>query len=620
MLRSPLKSLRTLKNKLKNQRQLLENLKRAIGLVWQSTPLWTAATAILLLVQGFLPLVSLYLMKLLVDAVTAGIGAGSSAFAEILLLVILAGITALIADVLRSLSGYASEAQSQIVTDFVHDILHAKSLELDLEYYENAHFYNALHRAQQEAIYRPQRILNSLVQLAQNGISLIAIAALLISLHWSIAAVLLAAALPGLFARLQHSSKLYRQQRGWTLRERIAYYFHLMLTNDTYAKEVRLFDLGSAFRQRYRNLRAEVRQEKLALARWRSLTELTTQASGTIAVFAACGFIAYQTIQGQITLGSLVMYYQGFQRGQVFLRQLLSSLALLYENSLFLSDLYEFLDLKPAVADPPQTKPVPNPVKIGLTFEGVSFRYPHSSRPLLEEINLTIRAGETVALVGENGAGKTTLIKLLCRLYDPTSGRIAIDGIDLRELNSRDWRREISVVFQDYVRYNLTVRENIGFGNIPPCDRSPTSDLADDREIREAAQKAGAERAIARLPKGYDTVLGTQFDEGEELSVGEWQKVAIARAFLRSAQILVLDEPTSALDAKAEYEVFEQFRQLIRGKTAILISHRLSTVKMVDRIFVLEKGKIVETGTHTELLKLGGTYARLFAIQAKYYQ
>ena len=610
----------SLKNNLKNKLQLLENLKRAIGLVWQSTPLWTAVSVILLLVQGVLPLASLYLMKLLVDAVTAGIGAGSSAFAEVLLLVILAGITALIADLLRSLSTYGSEAQSQIVTDFLHDILHAKSLELDLEYYENAHFYNALHRAQQEAIYRPQRILNSLVQLAQNAISLMAIAALLISLHWAIAAVLLAAALPGLFVRLQHSGKLYRRQRGWTLRERIAYYFHLMLTHDTYAKEVRLFDLGFAFRQRYRNLRASVRQEKLALARWRSLTELTTQTSGTIAVFAACGFIAYQTIEGQITLGSLVMYYQGFQRGQVFLRQLLSSLALLYENSLFLSNLYEFLDLKPAVTDPPQTKPVPNPLKIGLTFEGVSFKYPHSSRPLLEEINLTIRAGETVALVGENGAGKTTLIKLLCRLYDPTSGQIAIDGIDLRDLKARDWRREISVVFQDYVRYNLTVRENIGFGNIPRGDRSEISHLAQDREIRKAAQKAGAEKAIARLPKGYDTVLGTQFDEGEELSVGEWQKVAIARAFLREAQILVLDEPTSALDAQAEYEVFEQFRQLIRGKTAILISHRLSTVKMVDRIFVLEKGKIVESGTHAELLQLGGTYARLFEIQAKYYQ
>jgi len=227
-------------------------------------------------------------------------------------------------------------------------------------------------------------------------------------------------------------------------------------------------------------------------------------------------------------------------------------------------------------------------------------------------MNLTIPAGETVALVGENGAGKTTLIKLLCRLYDPTNGRITIDGIDLRELSVIDWRQNISVVFQDYGRYNLTVRENIGFGNIDHIDNH--------QDIIQAAQKSGAEGIISRLPRGYDTMLGTQFEEGEELSIGEWQKVAIARAFLRPAQLLILDEPTSALDAEAEYEVFEQFRQLIQGKTAILISHRLSTVKMVDRIFVLENGRIVETGSHQELLKLGGTYARLFSIQAKYYQ
>lgn len=600
-----------MKTKLKNK-QLLKNLKRAIRLVWQSTPFWSAVTTILLLVQGVLPLVSLYLMKRIVDAVTAGIGVGSAAFSEVLLLVILAGFTALIADCLRSLSGYASEAHSQIVTDFVHDILHAKSIELDLDYYENSQFYNALHRAQQEAVYRPQRILNSLVQLAQNAISLIAIAALLISLHWAIAAILLAAAVPGLIGRINHTGKLYRQQRGWTLKERIAYYFHFMIVDNSYAKEVRLFDLGSGFRQRYRHLRDSIRQEKLALAKWRSQAELIAQSSSTLTVFAACGFIAYQTLMGEITLGGLVMYYQGFQRGQICLRELLSSLASLYENSLFLSHLYEFLDLNPTVSNLENPHPVPNPFSLGVTFEGVSFHYPHSSRPLLEEINLTIPAGQTVALVGENGAGKTTLIKLLCRLYDPTGGRIAIDGIDLRELNATEWRREISVVFQDYVRYNLTVRENIGFGNI--------ANLAEEEAIIKAAQKAGVDKAIAKLPKGYETTLGTQFDEGEELSVGEWQKVAIARAFLRSAQILVLDEPTSALDARSEAEVFDQFRQLIRGKTAILISHRLSTVKMVDRIFVLEKGKIVESGTHAELLKIGGTYARLFAMQAKHYQ
>lgn len=597
---------------MQSQVQLLKNLNRAIGLVWQSTRFWTSCTIILVFLQGLLPLASLYLMKLLIDTVTAGIGNGMAAFYDVLIIVLLVGITALITNLLRAFSGYATQAQSQIVTDFVNDILHSKSIELDLEYYENANFYNSLHRAQQEASYRPQNLLNSLLPLAQNAISLVAIAGLLLSLHWSISTVLLAAALPVLFVRLQHSKILYRQQKTWTGKERMAWYFHWMLTLDTYAKEIRLFDLGTLFRSRYYDLRQEIRQEKLGLARKRAIADFLTQLSGIFAIFAVFSFIAYQTIQGEITLGSLVMYYQGFQRGQACLGQLLANVASLYENSLFLSHLYEFLDLKPTIANPIHPQWVPQPLKKGLRFENVSFQYPHSRRPLLEDINLTIPAGETVALVGENGAGKTTLIKLLCRLYDPTNGRITIDGIDLRELSVIDWRQNISVVFQDYGRYNLTVRENIGFGNIDHIDNH--------QDIIQAAQKSGAEGIISRLPRGYDTMLGTQFEEGEELSIGEWQKVAIARAFLRPAQLLILDEPTSALDAEAEYEVFEQFRQLIQGKTAILISHRLSTVKMVDRIFVLENGRIVETGSHQELLKLGGTYARLFSIQAKYYQ
>lgn len=597
---------------MKDKLQLLKNLKRAIGLVWRSTRFWTGLTILLVLVQGLLPLASLYLMKLLIDAVTLGIGNGMSAFYDVLKIVLLVGITTLIANLFRSFSEYATQAQSQIVTDFINDILHSKSIELDLEYYENASFYNSLHRAQQEASYRPQNILNSLVQLAQSGISLVAIAGLLLSLHWSMSTILLAAAVPVLLVRLQQSKILYRQQKTWTGKERMAWYFHWMLTLNPYAKEVRLFDLGDLFRQRYRTLRQDIREEKLALARKRAIADFLTQLSGIVAIFAVFSLIAYQTIQGEITLGSLVMYYQGFQRGQAFLGQLLASLASLYENSLFLSHLYEFLDLKPTIANPINPQWVPQPIKQSLKLENVSFQYPHSSRSLLQDINLTIPAGETVALVGENGAGKTTLIKLLCRLYDPTNGRITIDGMDLRELNVVDWRRQISVVFQDYVCYSLNVRENIGLGNIAHMDN--------EAEIIEAAQKSGAEKAISRLPKGYDTMLGTQFEEGEELSIGEWQKIAIARAFLRHAQLLILDEPTSALDPEAEYEVFEKFRQLIEGKTAILISHRLSTVRMVDRIFVLEKGRIVETGCHEELLQLGGTYARLFSIQSKYYQ
>lgn len=594
-------------------RQALQ-LRRALHLVWQSAPRWTLASIALLVVQGILPLLSLYLTKLMVDAVSTGLTNSDKAavLRHVMTLVVLAGVVALAGNLCSSLVKLVSVAQTQLVTDRVHNILQVKSVEVDLEYYENAEYYNALHLAQAEAPYRPTTILNGLIQVGQSGISLVAIALLLFSLHWAIAAALFTAAIPGLVVRLKYSRKLYRKQREWTSQERRADYFNWMLTTTSYAKEIRLFDLGSLFQKRFRDLRSSIRREKITLATRTFIAEWAIQASATLAVFGACGFIAYQTLQGVITLGSLVMYYQAFQRGQGALQEMLSSLASLYENSLFLSHLYEFLDLKRTVAEPLHPQAFPVPLQIGIQFEQVQFRYPNSTRPLIEEISLTIRAGETVALVGENGAGKTTLIKLLCRLYDPTSGRITVDGIDLRQFQTTDLRQEISVVFQDYAHYNLTARENIGFGDV--------NRLSDRDEVRIAAKRAGVDKAIASLPYGYDTTLGREFEEGEELSIGEWQKVALARAFVRQSQIIVLDEPTSALDAKAEHQVFEQFRKLTQGRTAILISHRLSSIKLADRIYVLKDGRIVESGTHNELVQRNGHYARMFEIQAQYYR
>lgn len=590
------------------------HLRRAIHLVWQSSPGWTLASIVLLVLQGILPLLSLYLTKLMVDAVSTGLTTTDKAtvLGHVMMLVVLAGVVALAGNSCSSLVKLVSVAQTQLVTDRVHNILQVKSVEVDLEYYENAEYYNALHLAQAEAPYRPTTILNGLIQVGQSGISLVAIALLLFSLHWAVAAALFTAAIPGLVVRLKYSRKLYRKQREWTSQERRADYFNWMLTTTSYAKEIRLFDLGSLFQKRFRDLRSSIRREKITLATRTFIAEWAIQTSATLAVFGACGFIAYQTLWGVITLGSLVMYYQAFQRGQGALQEMLSSLASLYENSLFLSHLYEFLDLKRTVAEPLHPQAVPVPLQIGIQFEQVQFRYPNSTRPLIEDISLTIRAGETVALVGENGAGKTTLIKLLCRLYDPTSGRITVDGIDLRQFKTTDLRQEISVVFQDYAHYNLTARENIGFGDV--------NRLSDRDEVRIAAKRAGVDKAIASLPCGYETTLGREFEEGEELSIGEWQKVALARAFLRQSQIVVLDEPTSALDAKAEHQVFEQFRKLTQGRTAILISHRLSSIKLADRIYVIKDGRIVESGTHNELVQLNGHYARMFEIQAQYYR
>ncbi len=589
-------------------------LRRALHLVWQSTPSWTIASIALLVVQGILPLLSLYLTKLMVDAVSTGLSATDKAavLRQVMALIVLAGGVALVGDLCGAIAGFVSDAQSQIVTDYVHNLLHAKSIEVDLEYYENAQYYDALHLAQAEAPYRPTEILNKLLQLGQSAISLIAIATLLFSLHWGIAASLFATAVPSLWVQLKYANKLYRKRWEWTPQERRAEYFNWMLTSVQYAKEIRLFNLGALFQERFRNLRTSIRKEKISLARQSFIAEWAIQVSATFAVFGACGFIAHQTLRGVVTLGSLVMYFQAFQRGQGLLREMFSSLVSLYGNSLFLSNLYEFLDLKRTIAEPLHPKAFPKPLKIGIQFDRVQFRYPGSTRPLLEDISLTIRAGETIALVGENGAGKTSLIKLLCRLYDPTSGRITVDGIDLRQFQTTDLRRDISVVFQDYAHYNLTARENIGFGNV--------NQLFHDEEIRLAAKKAGADKAIASLPYSYDTILGKEFEEGEELSIGEWQKVALARAFLRQAQIIVLDEPTSALDAIAEHQVFEQFRQLTQGRTAILISHRLSSVQLADRIYVLQDGRIVESGTHNELMRRNGSYAHLFETQAQYYR
>jgi ATP-binding cassette subfamily B protein len=306
------------------------------------------------------------------------------------------------------------------------------------------------------------------------------------------------------------------------------------------------------------------------------------------------------------------MYFTAFQRGQDALRQLLRALAGLYEDNLFLTNLYEFLDLKRKLAEPARPTPVPRPMRTGIVFERVSFRYGAKRTQALTDVDLVIPAGMTVALVGENGSGKTTLIKLLARLYDPSSGRITIDGIDLRDFATAELRREFSVIFQDYVRYNLTARENIWFGNV---DGAP-----DAGRIAAAAEYAGAGELIKQLPNGLETVLGRWFEEGAELSVGEWQKIALARALLREAQLIVLDEPTSGMDAQAEYELFKRFRTLAAGRTAILISHRLSTVKMADLIYVLRAGHVVESGTHDELVGRSGAYAHLFAAQASGYR
>jgi len=592
--------------------KLLSTLQiiRAVRLVWDSSASWTIAETVLLVIQGLLPLASLYLMKLIVDGIVAG--PSRAEFNGIAALIALAALAALLTAVSRSASSLVNEAQAALVSDHVQDLLHAKSIEVDLEYYENSKYYNALHRAQEEAPYRPTRIVNGLAQLGQSAISLAAVAALLVSLNGIMAFILLAGALPAVIVRIKYSKILYQWQRKATERMRRAWYYHWLLINDNCAKEIRLFDLGKLFKERYRDLRYQLRVEKLNINTKKSIADIAAQSLAVLALFGSIAFIAYQSFLGAITVGALVMYIGAIQQGQGFLQSLLSSLAGLYEDNLFLTNFYEFMSLEPRVREPTDPKPLPRPILRGTNLENVSFCYPGSNIPVLKDVSLNIAPGQTIALVGENGSGKTTLIKLLCRLYDPTGGRITLDGIDLRDFRISDLRRGISVVFQDYVHYSMTVKENIWLGK---AAMSP-----DLESITEAARQSGAHGFIQELEGGYEARLGQWFEGGVELSVGQWQKIALARAFFRDAQLIILDEPTSSLDARAESEVFGKFKQLAEGRTAIIISHRLSAVRMADCIYFLKDGKIVENGSHDKLIKLGGNYAELYQIQAGHYR
>jgi len=583
-------------------------------LVWRSSPRWTLVNLFLVLIQGLLPLVALYLMKRLVDVVTAGVSAAdkSAAVQQVIYWILLAAVVAVVTAFSRSISELASEAQSYLVTDHVSDLIHAQSIQIDLEYYESSSHYDTLHRAQQEATYRPTRIVNGLVQIGQNGISLLGVIGLLLAFNPYLAFVLFAAALPTVLVRIFYTRRLYRFEQEQTKQERKAWYYHWIMTNSGYAKEVRLFDLGSMFKRRYRHLRQVLREGRLSITRRRALADFSVQALAAVAVYAVIGYAAYMIIQGFITLGDLLAIFLGFQIGLYAMQAILRGLAGLYEDNLFLTNFYQFLELKPRIQIPTNPIAVPAQIQHGLKFNRVSFTYPNSTQTVLDQVDLTLSPGEVIALVGENGSGKTTLIKLLCQLYNPNSGNITLDGVDLRLMDPVQWRRQISVVFQDFAHYQLRAWENIWMGN--------TAEEPDRPQITQAAKIVGADPVIQGLPQGYESHLGHWFEEGTELSAGEWQKVALARAFYRPARLIVLDEPTNSLDPLAEAELFTQFRQLIQDRSAILISHRLSTVQIADCIYVMDKGKIVERGSHQELLHLNGFYARLFLAQAEHYQ
>ncbi|MEX1367032.1 MAG: ABC transporter ATP-binding protein [Nannocystaceae bacterium] len=589
--------------------------RRALALVWQTNRALTLTLAGLTLAAGVLPAGIAYVGQLIVDSVVAAMAqreaTGTVVTDEVLRWVAAeAALVVLIAAIQRGLSACQSLLRAQL-GHRVNTMILDKALTLQLRHFEDSEFYDKLTRARREASSRPLSLVMRTFGVVQNGISLSSYAVLLWQLSpWAVL-LLVAAGLPSFIAEAKFSGDAFRLFRWRSPETRKQAYLETVIANDGYAKEVKLFGLGPRLLERYREIFTTLYGEDRRLTLRRAGWGFGLGLVGTAAFYGAYAWIGIEAVQGSITLGQMTMYLLLFKQGQSAVSAILSAVGGMYEDNLYLSNLYEYLEQEvPGGEGTATTGPEPGD---GVRFESVGFSYPGAETPAVQGVSFHLRPGEAMALVGENGSGKTTLIKLLTRLYLPTEGRIMLDGRDIREWDETTLRKRVGVIFQDFARYQLPVGENVGAGDV---------DAFDDQERWEiAAQQGMAAPFIEQMPKGYQTQLGRWFKDGRELSGGQWQKIALSRAFMRSkADVLVLDEPTAAMDAEAEAQVFEHVRGLSRDKMAVLISHRFSTVRMADHIVVLDQGQVVEQGSHAELVESGGRYAQLFELQAAGYR
>lgn len=581
----------------------LGNLPSTLALVWQAAPYWTTAWIALLVIQGLLPVLMVYLTRRFVDLLVVAVRTPSwDSGRPAMIMAVALGVLVWATQLLDAIISWVRTAQAELIQDHIIKSVHDKSTSVDLAFYEVPEYYDHLHRARVDATYRPVAVLDNVGGLLQNGLTLAAMLAVLIPFGKILPIALLASTLPALFVALRWSERQHAWRQRTTPDERRIWYYDAMLTEGQNAAEIRAYSLAGLFAARYREIRGRLRSEKMMLAATQLKGEIVAGGFAFTVAGTVMLWMVWRTAQGLNTLGQLAFVFQAFKQGLSLARALLENLGRLYENSLFLDNLFEFLSLEPSIRDPRSVRP-PS-LQQDIQFRGVYFSYPETDRPVLSDFNLTVKAGQIAALVGPNGAGKSTVVKLLARLYDPDQGEVTLGGVSLRALCLQDVRRCVGIMLQTPVRYADSLRHNVWYGDLRRRDE-PASILA-------AMRASGGDQLAARLPAGIDTVLGRMLESGAELSVGEWQRVGLARAFFSAAPVLVLDEPTSSMDPWSEAEWLDGVRRSANGRTILLVTHRLTTAMQADIIHVVNDGRVVESGSHDELRVGGGVYARIW--------
>lgn len=597
---------------LKERLDALKNLPRFFKMVWDSSPGLTLTNAVLRILRASLPLMILYVGKFIIDEVLVlSQQKGPHSMTYLWELVAVGFVLAIASDGLNRVISLLDSLMGDRFANRTSVKIMEHAATLDLDQFEDAEFYDKLERARQQTVGRTVLLAQVLSQL-QDFITMGFLATGLIIFNPWLIILLFLAVIPAFLGEAHFNDKQYALYYGQTSERRELDYIRYLGASDESAREVKIFDLSTFLVARFKQLSEKFYQASRRLSIQRSFWGTIFAVLGSAGYYGAYIYIILRTVDGHLSIGDLTFMAGSFRQLSALLEGILTRFTYVSQGAIYLKDLFEFFEITPHIQPPATPRAFPKPIQQGFTFENVGFKYRNAEKWANRHLNFTLHAGEKLALVGENGAGKTTLVKLLARLYDPTEGRILLDGHDLREYDLTELRKQVGVIFQDFLRYQMTMAHNIAIGDI--------QDKEDRPRIIAAATQSLADQLAARLPHHYDQMLGKRFNNGVELSGGEWQKIALARAYMKDAQLLILDEPTAALDARAEYDVFLRFADLTKGKTSVLISHRFSTVRMADRILVLEKGTVDEIGSHEELLARNGTYAALFHLQAQGYR